>query len=95
MPNPKRYQGEDAFGKFKITGGPCMVCDYTDPQLTVLYNNPEGVHFLEGLPKGVNTADTILRDVDNAIGINCGCYAKFHRQVTHIADRQKARANLP
>ena len=24
------------------------------------------------------------------LGIGCGCYAKFHRQIAHIQDRQKS-----
>lgn len=49
------------------------------------------------LPTGIGVDSTILHNkrtddpevhVD-LIGINCGCYAKFHRQVAHIADRMK------
>lgn len=44
------------------------------------------------LPEGIKVADTIMRDQwDQAapqpcIGINCGCYARFHRQIAHIRD---------
>jgi hypothetical protein len=90
--NPERYIGEDRFGKFRVTGGPCNACDYPHPQLCVQYENPEGVHFLKGLHDiGIDTQATILVDVDNALGINCGDYAKFHRQVAHIQDRMEAR----
>lgn len=43
------------------------------------------------LPQGVTVKATILqvRNVDEPtaignVGIGCGCYARFHRQITHI-----------
>jgi hypothetical protein len=90
--NKTRYEGGDKLGKFKVVGGPCNACDYPYPQLCVQYVNPEGVHFLKGLHDlGIDTKATILQDVDCALGINCGDYAKFHRQVAHIQDRMEAR----
>jgi hypothetical protein len=37
---------------------------------------------------GIDRNRTILKDV-NFIGVTCGCYAKFHRQVTHIQEAMK------
>jgi hypothetical protein len=78
-----RYQGKDDFGSFNITGGPCDVCA-EGPALCI------GYHEIK-LPKGIRVGDTILRDEHCYLGLNCGHYAKFHRQVAHIVDRMEAR----
>lgn len=74
-----RAKGEDAFGKFRITGGPCEVCRSPQQVLNVCYWDLS-------LPNGIDPAKTIFKDY---IGINCGCYAKFHRQVTHIQEAMR------
>lgn len=45
------------------------------------------------LTKGVSVKATILQDRNyqepkciKSIGIGCGCYAKFHRQLVHITE---------
>jgi len=79
-----RYKGEDVFGPFKITGGPCSVCGDTGI-LTVGYlTTPR-------LPLGIPIGGTILKDEGNYLGINCGDYARFHRQVAHITDKMNSR----
>ena len=47
------------------------------------------------LPKGMTVKATILQDRKEDephrityIGVGCGCYAKFHRQVAHINDKR-------
>lgn len=56
-------------------------------------------------PDGIDCAATILKDFNDAVirdillrsiwlGINCGCYARFHRQVAHIVDAQKVASKL-
>jgi hypothetical protein len=77
----RRRTGEDAFGKFVITGGPCNMCGHAGG-FTVKYA-PKSFK----LPKGLSVEATILRTTDNYIGLNCGCYGKLHRQVTHITER--------
>jgi hypothetical protein len=79
----ERFNGKDGFGRFRIRGGPCTYCGAA----TILCVGYHGVT----LPAGIKVEDTILADKDNHLGINCGCYAKFHRQVAHIKDRMEAR----
>lgn len=76
-------QGKDDFGPFVATGGLCEVCGEV-PNVCIRYN------FAPRLPDGIELKDTIFKDREH-IGILCGCYAKFHRQVAHIEDRMKAR----
>lgn len=40
----------------------------------------------------IEVSRTILKDTKNYIGINCGCYSKFHRQVAHIRHAMMSRA---
>jgi hypothetical protein len=43
------------------------------------------------LPTGIKLKDTIHKIYPRVIGITCGCYGKFHRQVAHIEDKMKSR----
>lgn len=80
--------GQDKFGAFEVFRNPrgeeemCIAGEHT-PQLMLVY--------LDGfphLPEGIDGERTILVSPEAAIGIDCGCYAKFHRQIAHIVDRQ-------
>lgn len=54
------------------------------------------------LPQGIKVESTILTQTTSTtrpqgrtvglIGVGCGCYARFHRQIAHIEDMMKARA---
>lgn len=54
------------------------------------------------LPKGMTVKASILQDRNVAepscikhVGVGCGCYAKFHRQIAHINDsRMRSGAAL-
>ena len=86
-----RRIGEDAFGPFLITGGPCTVCNDRKSNVVVKYR-PSTLE----LPSNIDPARTILKGskknpADNYIGIACGCYGKLHRQVAHIVDSIKRR----
>jgi hypothetical protein len=74
----QRKTGEDSFGRFVITGGPCSNCGHALNHC-VKYA-PRSFE----LPEDILVSKTILKTVDNYIGVNCGCYGKFHRQVAHI-----------
>lgn len=88
-----RRNGRDAFGKFRITGGPCTNCGGDgSPTLCMC------IHYSLSdltLPRGIKPEDTILRHAheDAYLGINCGCYAKLHRQVAHIQDKMRQRSS--
>lgn len=54
------------------------------------------------LPNGIEAERTILKVVASnklkasdtmKLGIGCGCYSKFHRQVAHITSKMEARKN--
>jgi len=83
MPRKALVTGADDFGTFTIYANPldeaeqCIYCGAL-PKLMLEYDDP-GPNL-----KGIDTSATILEDDTAAIGVTCGCYAKFHRQVTHI-----------
>lgn len=81
----RRKTGKDDFGRFIITGGPCSHCGAAHNH-TIKYA-PATFQ----LPGNIDEKDTILKSTENYIGLNCGCYAKFHRQVAHIVTRQAVR----
>lgn len=82
----RRRTGEDKFGRFVLTGGPCTNCG-KGGQYCVKY---APLNF--ELPDGIDVGHTILKDpLDGYLGISCGCYSKLHRQVTIITVRMEAR----
>lgn len=88
-----RRHGEDKFGKFRVTGGPCTNCGQGD-NICIHYLIRDGAYV--NLPGGIKPSDTTLQPAgtqigDTYLGVNCGCYAKFHRQVAHIETTQKLR----
>lgn len=83
--NTKRstvFRGTDDVGRFVISAGTCIHCH--KHTVCVKY-----------APKSASVANwnligpqaTMIRDWKNRIGIPCGCYAKFHRQITHIFEK--------
>jgi hypothetical protein len=74
--------GKDDFGRFIIGAGDCINCGVTG--ICVKYS-PRTFSLQEW---GLESPEfTILRDTKNRVGITCGCYGKFHRQVTHIYEK--------
>lgn len=76
-------QGEDKFGRFKIEPGECGVCgkfsirvSYKDTPKVTGYVRKARSFLLKHKKRG------LIRKV----GINCGCYAKVHRQIVHIEE---------
>lgn len=58
------------------------------------------------LPQGIRPEATIAASRDQTgpdtdrlhyrpLGLNCGCYAKLHRQVAHIVENMKRRSKEP
>lgn len=74
--------GKDDFGHFVIDSGNCCYCHRIGLNLKYL----SGTFKLPNGEYPVEVTTTILNEVRNSIGITCGCYAKFHRQVAHIKD---------
>ena len=78
--------GKDDLGAFKVyTPGICPICK-EEVGAIVSYNT---VSLKRGL-KDIDRSKTLLRD-EPACEVNCGCYAKFHRQVAHIRDKMSKR----
>lgn len=65
----------------------CEVCG--ESALCIIINRIE-------LPEQIGVEATILYERESNsthmyVGINCGCYAKFHRQVAHIVSNMNIR----
>ena len=85
-----KEHGQDAFGDFTIQPGWCGVCDF-NCSTTVQYK----VNKNFGLPKGIQIEKTILKMQCRKVGLDCGCYGKLHRQIAHIEDNMRVKANAP
>lgn len=75
-------KGKDEFGSFIIVKHHCARCGEEGP--AIKYNDedfklPMDLE-LEKIP------NSILKDTGKYLGILCGCYAKFVRQIAHIQD---------
>ncbi len=79
--------GVDSLGSFKFyVPGNCGVCKKAN-NVVVTY---APVTIKRGLGD-IKRESTLLKDTPH-LGLTCGCYAKFHRQVAHIRDRQQAKS---
>lgn len=76
-------EGEDDFGEYSFVIEPCDICKATGMLGLQYFNKPR-------LPAGIKLKDTIHKIYPRVIGVSCGCYAKFHRQVAHIQDAMKS-----
>lgn len=90
-PSVHILQGRDSYGSWKmatseaLTAG-CPLCE--QPAHAVLR------YYQLHLPQDIPVERTILKRTRNPIGVDCGCYAKFHRQVVHITE-SGLRKGLP
>lgn len=97
VPKPQlMHQVDDGIlqGNIERKRGECGVCGHTTMVIRVHTPTLENLADLDIDPtrtllKGI-TSSSRLR-ADPHIGIGCGCYAKFHRQIAHIRDRKKRR----
>lgn len=78
--------GEDDLGRFVLVAGNCINCrkdgvcvKYAPKSFSVANFNLASLEF------------TILRDTTNKLGVTCGCYAKFQRQITHIYEKTASK----
>lgn len=95
--------GSDAFGDFACPGrAMCETCSKPVTNTIMYLSTPM-------LPKGIEVEDTVYGKITRqytprqrkglklatrpTIGINCGCYAKLHRQVAHIQDKMRQRSS--
>jgi hypothetical protein len=80
-----KTHGEDSFGQFWIKPGWCSKCDL-NCEVTIQYKPNKLI-----LPHGIEVQKTILARDSRVLGLDCGCYAKFHRQVAHIVDNMRMK----
>lgn len=81
--------GEDSLGKFRVDcPGHCGTC-HKDTDAVVVYTTGIWKRLKEMGVDRTKTPSLLLKTKD--IGVTCGCYAKFQRQVAHIAKRQKPK----
>jgi hypothetical protein len=78
--------GSDEFGRFTIVEGECGKCGHKSP-INVKYR-PRSFW----LESDIKLESTILKSLDHRLGVTCGCYGKFHRQVTHIRTKRRKDA---
>jgi hypothetical protein len=91
-------KGRHAFGAWEFTNDYCTYCGVGT--ICVRYHTSAKFQFTLLSVKGkrsarrtepIDLSKTILKKHRNPIGVPCGCYAKFHRQVAHISDKRTAR----
>lgn len=76
-------KGHDSFGPWTMVTSEdgiarCPLCDHGTTSILAYYQLK--------LPMGINVASTILKRVRQPIGVGCGCWSRFTRQVVHIAE---------
>lgn len=81
--------GKDDLGRFVLVGAQCVNCrehgvcvKYAPKSFSVANFNIDKLEY------------TILKDTRNRLGVTCGCYAKFHRQITHIYEKTEIEARM-
>ena len=79
--------GKDDLGRFIIGAGECINCQRTG--ICVKYAPKD---FSLANFNIADVANTILKDTRNRVGITCGFYAKFHRQITHIYEKTQHKS---
>lgn len=79
--------GKDDLGRFIIGAGKCINCQRSGVCVKYAPKSFSLANF-----NIADVANTILKDTRNRLGITCGCYAKFHRQITHIFEKTEAKA---
>jgi hypothetical protein len=79
--------GSDSIGNFEVQiPGLCPNCN-DRVEVSIQYRSGPAVdRALKALGIDPKTPSLIL-DVSKDIGVTCGCYAKFHRQIAHISNK--------
>lgn len=87
--------GRDDLGSFAVlVPGHCHACS-KDTDVIVRYHASQVTNNLKKklAIKDLKLAPSLILLVNGKIaeiGVTCGCYAKFHRQVAHISDTRKS-----
>lgn len=86
----KGFNGHDSLGEFKILmGAPyCRVCERRS-MVCIRYLASPKVNAYVAKAKSLLIHNKKTGNFIRTIGINCGCYAKVHRQIAHIEGGKK------
>jgi len=80
-------KGSDDLSLFKVNiTGYCRTCNKA-VEVSVKYSPVAIFKVLEG--RGIKEGPSLLLKPTAEIGVTCGCYAKFHRQVAHISELRR------
>jgi hypothetical protein len=80
-------KGEDSFAPFEVfVPGNCYTCG-EDVNIAAFYKASDVRKSLTAL--GIKPSKSLVLKGPYAIGVTCGCYAKWHRQLAHISDRRR------
>lgn len=83
-------EGGDELGKFTIqVPGHCGTCD-TYQDMVVTYNTISLTRGLRARKIEAFLPSSIYRK-GKSIGVTCGCYARFQRQVAHIERKRSGK----
>lgn len=88
-------QGQDNLAPFKASlTGYCNTCRLPI-EVSVKYDKAPLERSLVALGIDPRSKSIILKLKGNAyeIGVTCGCYAKWHRQVAYISKKKESRAS--
>lgn len=86
---PDYTAGNDGVNFRLVFGSQCDICE-SSPTTVVKYKqglNGISAHLEEkySLPTNPLPATLIMKALTDKLGIECGCYAKFQRQLVHIS----------
>jgi hypothetical protein len=83
--------GSDSIGNFEVQiPGFCPKCN-ENVEVSIHYKSAAAVNrALRALRVDPDTPSLILK-VPRELGVTCGCYATFHRQIAHISHKQAAK----
>ena len=82
--------GSDSLGNFTVLiPGYCASCDNPTDVVIKYAAMRLGTNLRD---RGIDPQSTsLVLNRKKEIGVTCGCYAKFHRQVAHISDKRNPR----
>lgn len=84
------HTGKDKFGSFTMSQNYCGVCGA--PGIVLRYAPGMELptyHGSDGSSGPLDPAKLLIKSSRNHIGVSCGCYGSFHRQVATITANNK------
>jgi hypothetical protein len=82
--------GTDKFGDFKLRQGKCGHCGKNTTRVDFLsFQLPGNIDpQARTLIVNITPSGNYVRDSMPKLGVTCGCYGTFHRQIARISSRQ-------